>query len=50
MMKEKVITCPKCKAASFRLTLKIYDNKRNEMVMGCVACGHAMLMKVGDKK
>ena len=49
-MKEKVIACPKCRGASFRLTLKIYDNKRNEMVMGCVACGYAMLMRVGENK
>lgn len=49
-MREKVITCPKCKAASFRLTLKIHEKKRNEMVMGCVACGHAMLMRVGENK
>ena len=49
-MREKTVTCPKCKGASFCLTLKIYENKRNEMVMGCVACGHTMLMRVGEKK
>ena len=50
-MRTKTIQCVKCKAADFRLTLKIYDsNKRNEMVVGCVSCGHSMIMKVGDKK
>ena len=49
-MREKTITCPKCKARAFSLTLKIHEKKRNEMVMGCVVCGHAMLMRVGEKK
>ena len=49
-MREKTIACPKCRGESFRLTLKIHEKKRNEMVMGGVACGHAMLMRVGEKK
>lgn len=50
-MRTKNIQCVKCKGTSFHLTLNIYDSdKRNEMVVGCVSCGHSMTMKIGDKK